>query len=522
VVKKIAMEICPQIPLSLSSEVLPEMNEYERTSTTAVNAYVNPLFSRYLVSLGEKLKSLGFRQQLFLLLSSGGIVPAQTVEDFPVRIMESGPVGGIILSQHLGIITGEKNELFSFDMGGTTAKSCLLKDAGLPKTEDYEVARMERFKKGSGIPVQVPVIDLLEIGAGGGSIAKINRFGLPQVGPQSSGADPGPVCYGQGGKEPCVTDADLVLGYLDQDYFLGGEMRLDRDVAQRAIDEKIAKPLGINVTEAAWGIHNIVNENMALAAKMHIVEKGGDPLKTTLVAFGGAGPVHAYGLAKKLRMPRILIPLRAGVASSLGFFVAPFNYEVVHTHKVLLEDSDLSEIDGAFQELEGNAVRFLPETDNPERISYHRSADMHYVGQGYEINIPLPSNNFSQLRKEDISRMFNLTYERLYGRTCPDKVEFMGLRVIAALPESPFSLQKISKKKGISLQSAIKGQRRAYSSLNASYVDFTVYDRYQLIPGATFDGPAIIEEKESTTAFEEDTTASTDEYGTIVLTLRGK
>jgi N-methylhydantoinase A len=232
--------------------------------------------------------------------------------------------------------------------------------------------------------------------------------------------------------------------------------------------------------------------------------------------------VHAYGLAKKLRMPKILIPLRAGVASAMGFFVAPFNYEVVHTHKVLLAESELLEIEKFFQELERDTLRFLPETDKPELVIYQRSVDMHYVGQGYEINIPLPSNNFSRLKKEDILQMFNSTYERLYGRTCPEKVEFMNLRVIAALPDRPFSFKKFFKKDGISLQSAIKGQRRAYSSLGGSYVDFTVYDRYQLGPGMTFGGPAIIEEKESTTVLEQDAIVSIDEYGTIVLSLRGK
>lgn len=521
-IKRIASEVCPNIPISLSSEVLPEINEYERTSTTVINAYTIPLFSHYLRKIDERLKSLGFSHQLFLLLSGGGIAPAQLVESFPVRVIESGPVGGVILSQHLGKLTREKNDLFSFDMGGTTAKSCLIKDGRIPKTEDYEVARMERFKKGSGIPVKSPVIDLLEIGTGGGSIAKINRFGLLQVGPQSSGADPGPVCYGQGGEDPCVTDADLVLGYLNRDYFLGGEMRLDLDAAQKAIEGKVAKPLNISVVNAAWGIHNIVDENMALAAKMHIVERGGDPLKTTLVAFGGGGPVHAYGLAKKLRMPKILIPFRAGVASAMGFFVAPYDYEVVHTVKVVLEEANLSEIEKAFQELEKDAVRFLPKTDKPELIHYFRSIDMRYVGQGHENNIPLSNGKVSTLTKEDLSNRFNATYERLYGRTCPDKVELMHLRVIAGLPERSFSFQKFPKKKKISLQQAIKGQRKAYSSIRNSYVNFTVYDRYQLAPGATFGGPAIIEEKESTTILEQDATAAIDEYGTIVLTLRRK
>ena len=522
-VKKIATEVCPQISVSLSSEVLPEINEYERTSTTVVNAYVSPIFSGYLARLEENLRSLGFDGWLSLLLSSGGIVPARAAEQFPARIIESGPVGGIILTQHFGIITSEKKDLLSFDMGGTTAKSCLIKDGVLPKTEDYEVARMERFKKGSGIPVQTPTIDLLEIGAGGGSIAEINRFGLLQVGPQSSGADPGPACYSRGGKDPCVTDADLVLGYLNKDYFLGGEMKLDQDRAQSAIEEKIAKPLGINSTEAAWGIHNIINENMALAAKMYIVEQGGNPLKTILVAYGGAGPVHTYGVAKKLKISKILVPLQAGVASAMGFFAAPFSYETVHTYKVRLEELELSEMEKSFQEHERNALCFLPETDKPELVIYKRSIDMRYVGQGYEIDIPLPSKNFSQLSREDILKMFNSTYERLYGRTSPgSKVECVSLRVIAALPGRPFSFQKFTKRKGFSIQSAIKGERKAYSFLSGSYVNFTVYDRYQLVPGMTFGGPAIIEEKESTTVLEQDAVVSIDEYGSIIITLRSE
>jgi len=523
-VKKIASEIYPAISLSLSSEVLPEIKEYERMSTTVMNAYVKPLFSRYLKRLEENLKSLGFHQQLFLVTSSGGIVPAHAVKDFPVRLVDSGPIGGIMLAEYLGKITRERNDLFSFDMGGTTAKSCLIKDGRLPKSEDYEVARMERFKKGSGIPVKTPVIDLLEIGAGGGSIAKINQLGLLQVGPESSGADPGPVCYGHGGEAPCVTDADLVLGYLDQDYFLGGEMKLDRDAAFKAIEEKIAKPLRISVIEAAWGIHNIINESMALAAKMHIVEKGGDPLKTTLVAFGGAGPMHAYGLAKKLRMSKILIPMRPGVASAVGFFVTPFSYEFVYTYKVLLEEANLLDMESVFRGLERKTIRFLPKVDKPELITFSMSIDMHYVGQGYEVNIPLPSSNLCQLKKEDISEIFDSTYKRIYGRTSSDKVELMNLRVIATAPDRPFSFKKLSnsnKNRG-SLQSAIKGQRKAYSPLSDSYVDFSVYNRYQLVPGDTFGGPAVIEEKESSTIMDQDATASIDEYGTILITIGRK
>jgi len=516
--KKIAAEICPRISLSLSSEVLPEIKEYERTSTTAVNAYVKPMFSTYLRKLEEKLTSLGFRKNLFLLLSSGGIVPAEAVEDFPVRIMESGPAGGVIFAQYLGLSTKDKNDVFSFDMGGTTAKSCLIRGGRLRKSDDYEVARMERFKKGSGIPVKTPSVDLLEVGAGGGSIARVDHLGLLQVGPQSSGADPGPACYGKGGKDPCVTDADLVLRYLNKDYFLGGEMRLDEDAARQTIEEKIAKPLNMSITEAAWGIYNIVNENMASAAKMHIVEKGGNPLKTTLVAFGGAGPVHAYGLAKKLRISKILIPLRAGVASALGFFVAPFNYELVQTYKATLEQTDLAQLRQGFRELERNSVRFLPKVGKSKSFIYARSLDIHYVGQGYEINVPLPNSNFSKLKKEDILRTFASTYQDIYGRTYPDKnMEIMHLRVIATAPGRSFDFQKFSEKEKGLVRSAIKGRRKAYSSVNGSFVDFTIYDRYQLTYGATLDGPAMIEEKESTTVLDRDAWASIDEYGNIVI-----
>ncbi len=519
-VKKIASNLCPHISISLSSEVLPEIKEYERMSTTTLNAYVKPLFSFYLRNLGKKLKSLGFRRQLFLLLSSGGIVPAKAVEDFPVRVIESGPAGGVMLTQHLLEIAKEKDDLFSFDMGGTTAKSCLIKDGKLPKSNDYEVARMERFKQGSGIPVKTPTIHLLEIGAGGGSIASVNHLGLLQVGPQSSGASPGPACYGRGGKNPCVTDADLVLGYLNRDYFLGGEMKLDKDVAKRAIEEKIARPLRINVTDAAWGIHNIVNENMALAAKMHIIERGGNPLKTILVAFGGAGPIHAYGLAKKLRMPKILIPPRAGVASALGFFVAPYNYELVHTYKVLLEETDFSKIEQAFRKLEKEAIHFLPKMEKPNLINYLRSVDVQYVGQGYEINIPLTYKTFSKLQREDISKNFNSTYEKIYGRTYPDKkIEMMHLRVIATASGPPLSFQKLYNNKKESPQSSVKGRRKAYSFLTGSFVDFTVYDRYCLVPGTTLRGPAIVEERESTIILDKDATASMDGYGNIVILL---
>jgi len=413
---------------------------------------------------------------------------------------------------------GEDQDILSFDMGGTTAKSCLIKKGTIPKSKDYEVARMERFKKGSGIPVVTPVIEMLEIGAGGGSIARVNEMGLLQVGPQSSGADPGPACYGRGGSNACVTDADLVLGYLDPNFFLGGEMKLDREAAIKAIEENVAKPLRISATDAAYGIHNIVNENMALAAKIHIAEKGGDPLKTTMVAFGGAGPVHAYGLAKKLAMKKVIIPLRAGVASAIGFFSAPFNYELVHTYRVSLDEANLSEIDAVFQRLKNESIHFLPPVDRVDKIRYEISMDMHYVGQGYDISIPLRAP-ISDTRKADIAESFSSTYENIYGRRCPDKVEIMNLRVIATAPDRPFSLKEVGQAAESSSHLARKGTRKAFSVLSRSYVDHAVYDRYLLKPGMTFCGPAIIEEKESTVILGEDAAGSIDGYQSMIIVL---
>jgi N-methylhydantoinase A len=296
-------------------------------------------------------------------------------------------------------------------------------------------------------------------------------------------------------------------------------MKLDLDGARGAIEEKIAKPMGMSLTDAAWGIHNIVNENMALAAKIHIAEKGGDPMRTTLIAFGGAGPVHAYELARKLKMPQVTIPLRAGVASAVGFFSAPFNYELVHTYRASLDEVNMEEIENVFQKLRKDAIPFLPKMDSPEQITFDLSIDMHYVGQGYEISVPLPKRNLSQLTKGEVAEAFASIYEAIYGRRCPDKMELMNLRLIATAPRRSFSFQKFEKKKEIASKSAVKGQRKAYNDSTRSYVDYTVYDRYELTPGANLSGPAIIEERESTIVVGGGATASVDEYKSIVIFL---
>jgi len=518
VIKEIINTQAPGIPVSISYEVLPQIREYERTSTTVTNAYVKPLTSRYLSKLSKKLEAIGSKGKLFIMLSSGGITSVETAAEFPVRIIESGPTAAVISGQYYGKLFNIP-EMFCFDMGGTTAKSCLIQGGVASVVPTFEVGRVQRFMKGSGLTIQVPVVDLMEIGAGGGSIAKVSKMGTLQVGPESSGADPGPICYARGGTEPGVTDADLLLGYLDESYFLGGEMKLDKEAARRGIEEKIAKPLGVTFVQAVWGIHDLINETMAAAAKTHIAEKGGNPRVATVTAFGGAGPVHAYGLAKKLGSPRLIVPPNAGVGSALGFFTAPRAFDLVRSHKVALDTADFSEIEGIFKVMEAEGARTLQKSGTAEDIIFERSVDARFVGQGSETNIPVLESNFANVKKEDMRRRFDEIYEKLYGRTYPDSpVEFINFKVRASLPEKLLQLPKMKKRAG-SLKDAIKGERQAYSGIAKDFIPYTVYDRYKLYSDAKFQGPAIIEERESTVIIGEDASISVDDFGFLWIDL---
>jgi N-methylhydantoinase A/oxoprolinase/acetone carboxylase beta subunit len=510
--KEIIEKEAPEVSVSFSYRVLPQIKEYERTSTTATNAYVKPLTGRYLSRLAGRLGSIGFKGKLFIMLSSGGVTSVETAAEFPVRIIESGPTAAVIAGQYYGKLFNI-SEMFCFDMGGTTAKSCLIQKGVAGVVPTFEVGRVQRFMKGSGLTIQVPVVDLMEIGAGGGSIAKISRMGTLQVGPESSGADPGPICYAIGGTDPCVTDADLLLGYLDENYFLGGEMKLDKEAARRGVMEKVAKPLGVTFIQAIWGIHDLINETMAAAAKTHIAEKGGNPKIVTIVAFGGAGPVHAYSLAKKLGAPRLLVPPNAGVGSALGFFTAPRAFDLLRSHKVSLGNANFLDVEKIFKELEAEATKILKKEATEKDIKFERSLDMRFVGQGAETNVPLTERDFTKLKKEEVRRRFDGVYEKLYGRTYPDsEVEFINFKVRASLPERLLKLPKLGKKKQ-SLDQAIKGKRPAYSPMTRDFIPYTVYDRYKLFPTAKFKGPAIIEEKESTVIVGEDAVVSVDDFG---------
>jgi len=359
----------------------------------------------------------------------------------------------------------------------------------------------------------------MEIGAGGGSIAKISKLGLLGVGPESSGADPGPACYKLGGENPTVTDADLVLGYLDPDFFLGGTMALDIELSKKAIEEKIARPLGTTMVEAAFGIHDLINETMAAAAKTHIAEKGGNPNVVTMSAFGGAGPVHAYGLARKIGASSILVPPLAGVGSALGFFTAPVAFDLSRSHRVALDDADFNEIETLFNELENESAHILRDAARGKKIMYERTLLMRFVGQGAETDLVVEANAFHTFSKTHIRDLFDEEYKRLYGRTYHETpVEFVTFKVRASLPKRPFSIPKLSNKT-LDIKDCIKRKRPAFSIIQKEYIPFTVYDRSKLLPDATISGPAIIEERESTIVMGEDADARVDEFGFIWIQL---
>jgi len=516
-IKRLLAEEFPQASVSISYEVLPQIREYERTSTTVTNAYVKPLTETYLRQLRERLASLGFRGRLFIMLSSGGVTSAETAAQFPVRIIESGPTAAVIAAQYYSNLF-QCPEMFCFDMGGTTAKSCLIQGGIAGVVPTFEVGRVQRFQKGSGLTIQVPVVDLMEIGAGGGSIARTSRLGTLQVGPQSAGAEPGPICYGRGGAEPTVTDADLLLGYLDPGYFLGGTMQLDAGAARRGIEEHVAQPLGVSCLEAVWGIHDLINETMAAAAKTHIAERGGNPQLVTVAAFGGAGPVHACGLARKLGAPRLLVPPNAGVGSALGFFTAPRAFDLVRSHKVPFVTADFGKLEALFRELEAEGERTLRRAGAEGPIEFSRSVEARFIGQGSETSLAIAERDFGTVDPGELRRRFDEAYARLYGRTYAESpVEFVNFCVRASLPVKQLALPRITQRGRT--QDAVKGERKAYCGSARDFIPHAVYDRYRLAPDAELPGPAIVEERESTVIIGEHARARVDEFGFLWIDL---
>ena len=505
-------KLAPELSISLSSEVLPQYKEYERTAATVINAYVKPIAQRYLQRLEERLSAEGFTTDLFITLSNGGLSSVRTARDFPVRIIESGPVAGAVTAQMYGQLTGLR-EVLSLDMGGTTAKVCFMKNGVLPITSELEITRSGRYQKNSGYPVAIPSVDLFEVGAGGGSIAHISNLGLLQVGPQSAGADPGPICYGFGGREPTVTDADLALGYLNSDYFLGGQMKLDEAETSQGLKERLADPLGRSVLDVAWTVHEVVNENMAAAVKMHVIEKGGDPTRATLVAFGGAGPVHAYNLAHKLGISKVLVPLRAGVTSALGLLAAPPAFDLTRTRRVPFEQLDFATLQRDFLEMEQEAEDLLRQVDSQGEVQFARSLEICYVGQGFQIPVALPESDVTAISPEDLWARFAEEYRAKYGYFYDDvPAEVVNLRVRGTIAGQKMKLPQLTVGKGQAAD-ALKGQRPAYSAARGSTVSYQVYDRYLLSPGM------VIEERESTTVVDQDGRVEVDAYGTLVISV---
>lgn len=487
--------IAPRIRVSLSSEVAPEIREFQRMSTTAANVYVQGRVAGYLGELHGRIRRLGFGGDLFVMLSSGGTGTVETAARFPVRLLESGPAAGALAAAALGTRAGFP-DLLSFDMGGTTAKLCAVEGGAPRKVHEFEVDRVYRFRRGSGLPIRIPVIDMMEIGAGGGSIAHTSALGLLKVGPESAGAEPGPACYGRGGDAPTVTDADLVLGYLNPEYFLGGRMALDVEAARRALG-RLAGRLGLSLEQAAWGIHQIVNENMANAARAHLNERGIDPRRMPLFAFGGAGPVHAYRLAEILRLPAVISPLGAGVGSTFGLLAAPLAFDFVRSAHSRLDELDWTFTNGLLDEMAGDGRALLERSGlAPADIAYHRSAEMRYVGQGHEVSVPLPDGRLGVRHLEAIKAHFDRVYQTLYGRKGPQvPLEVVSWRVMATGPPPSVDVRPPA---GDARGAARKGTRNAYVPEAGGFVPVPVFDRYALAPGETLRGPAIVEEREST------------------------
>ena len=510
----------PHVTVTLSAEVSPEMREYERFSTACANAYLQPLMSRYLRKLEDGLRAAGFRCPLFLISSGGGLTTVETAIRFPVRLVESGPAGGAIFASHIARQCG-LDKVISFDMGGTTAKICLIDEAKPQTNRVFEVARIYRFKKGSGIPLRVPVIEMVEIGAGGGSIARVDAMGRIAVGPDSAGAEPGPACYGRGGREPTVTDADLVLGRIDPAAFSGGKLALDVPAATAAVTRGIGERLGLGAELAALGVSEMVDENMSNAARVHTIESGKDVGERTLIAFGGAAPLHAARVAEKLGLRRVLVPTNAGVGSAIGFLRAPIAYEIVRTNMQRMSSFDAAQANRILAEMRAEAEAVVRAGAGPAaKLEERRSAFMRYRGQGHEIAVPLPVRSFGDGDKPPLLEAFEAAYRALYSRAIPGvDVEILSwvtvvsapldVRIETPLPTAPGTPQPLAR-------------RQLFDPVAGEFLEVPFYRREALRPGWIIPGPAVIEEDETSTVVSPAFAARIDGFGYIELTRRGE
>ena len=513
----------PDLRVSLSSDVAPVINEYERTSTVAADAYIKPAVSRYISGVERDLTELGYDGQLLVMHSAGGVMSADAASERPIRLLESGPAAGALAAGFYSEMLGEP-DLISLDMGGTTAKTCIIEGGKPSQSNGIEVARVHRFKSGSGLPILVPVLDLIEIGSGGGSIAQLDNLGLLRVGPQSAGASPGPACYALGGAQPTVTDANLILGYLNPEYFLGGRMTLDSQAAENAL-AGLGSEMGMDAVQAAWGVYSVVTENMAAAARIHIIGRNKDPRNYSIVAFGGAGPAHAAEVAKILGASHVVVPLGAGVTAALGCLAAPLSFENIRSMPGLLEQSDWEAVNQAFADMETLGREMLSSAGVSESdTTLTPSADMRLQGQIHEITVPIPAAPLSSSDIEGISADFHQIYQELYSRrNLSLPIEVQNWRLLVSGPQPSLELRQ-QEAGSIGAGSALKGARRAYfpnahGPDQSGFVDCPVYDRYALPVGATLDGPAIVEEAEATTLVRPGDSAMVDPWLNLRITV---
>jgi len=507
------------VTMTLSSEVSPEMREYERLSTACANAYVQPMMGRYLVNLETLLQERGFKCPLFLMTSGGGLTTIETAIRFPVRLVESGPAGGAIFAVHIARQCG-LGKVLSYDMGGTTAKICLIDEFQPQTSRAFEVARVYRFKKGSGLPLRIPVIEMVEIGAGGGSIARVDPLKRITVGPDSAGADPGPACYGRGGALPSVTDADLLLGRIDPAGFSGGRMALDRVASEAAMRREVGDKLDLALEVAALGVSEIVDENMANAARVHAIESGKDARGRTLVAFGGAAPLHAARMADKLGLDRVLVPSNAGVGSAVGFLRAPIAYEIVRSQLQRLDNFDAETANATLAAMHDEAAAIVRRGAPGAALAETRSALMRYRGQGHEIAVPLAPKTYRAEDAGEIQAAFEAAYRRLYSRVIPGvEVEVLSWVVQVA---APIPVEDAAPPPAPPAFPAVEARRRElFDPESGEFVEVAIYERTSLTPGATLMGPAVIVEDETSTVIGRNFDARIDAYGYIEMTRRG-
>ena len=513
----LAKHLSPEVTICISSEVAPEIREYERFSTTVANAYVRPLMASYLFRLRDRLKEMKLSAPLFLMMSGGGLTTLETAARFPIRLVESGPAGGAILASQIAAECALPHVL-SFDMGGTTAKICLLTDGEPERARKFEIARAYRDMKGSGIPVRIPVIEMVEIGAGGGSIARVDKLSRITVGPDSAGSTPGPVCYGRGGTEPAVTDANLALGKIDPAYFAGGKIALDEAAAKSALQKTIGEPLGLKDVWPAAGVTEIVEENMANAARVHAIERGHDIASCTMIAFGGGAPLHACRLAEKVGVATIIVPKGAGVGSAIGFLRAPVAYEITKSAVVSLEDFNAERVNALLSAMTADARAVVQPALGKAKPTVQIIADCRYVGQGHEIRVPVPVKRLAKADGARLKAEFERLYEQVYGLRIPNQ------EAEAITWSITVSSQAVKPKRAARAPKAAapkpRGKRSLYDPALGRKVQAPVYWRFDMKPGAAIKGPAIIAEDETSTIVGANFGASVNSLGYIILERR--